>query len=117
MLPESTLRVVKIFLRNFFAPACDLDLPSIYLFYQGKISTIEQGGKGVPDAKYDWDTWMNGEQHSITKDIDFTCTVTTMVQMLHRRAKSVGRVVNTRTLGDMVIFVFEGKTEERNSTT
>lgn len=59
-------------------------------------------------AKYPWELWENGEEHTIEWGKDFDCGIPSIIALLHGRAKYKQYLdsVSTSNAGTQVIFQF-----------
>jgi len=62
--------------------------------------------------KYPWDKWIDGEEHTIEKGVDFHVTTVGFQTTLHVTARSKGMKVMTAIDGDKITFQFYTPTDE-----
>ena len=59
------------------------------------------------NEKYPWDLWLDGNQHRVTKGIEFEMSISRFQSLLHSKASQMGNLkVKTGSRGDTLFFQF-----------
>ena len=64
---------------------------------------LPRGGR----PKYPWNNWTDGEIHTATRGVDFTCGPASFVAGIHVKARQLEMKAETSTDGDTVTFLFK----------